>query len=62
VTDKSAPVLARISHQGARSSRSDEYKKNKRPVTRISTVFTQSVIAIHSARMTNSFPIPPSSQ
>ena len=30
------------------------YKKDKRPVTRVSIVFGQSVIAIHSARMTNS--------
>jgi len=38
-----------------------EYKKDKSPVTQVSIVFSQSVIAIHSAQMTNSLRIPSSS-
>ena len=36
-----------------------EYRSDKCPVTRLSTVFSQSAIAIHSARMTNPFRISP---
>ena len=42
--------------------RIEEYRKNKGTVIRKSTVFTQPVKAIHPARMTNFFRIPPSSQ
>jgi hypothetical protein len=39
-----------------------EYRKNKRPVSRKSTVFTQPVIATDPTPKTNSFRIPPASQ